>query len=370
MRDLAYIAKIEKLEPIKDKDRIELATVANWEVIVGKGEYKVGDLVVYVEYDTVLPVKPEFEFLRKRCYSKLYDGFRIRNMSMAGVFSQGIVFPLSILPKSVKIEEGRNVAKELEIVRYDPEEIRENRMIHNSKPKNPLMRFKWFRKLRNKYFGKTSSYPSTVKKSDETNIQKLFNAYKENYNDVKFYATEKVEGQAATYVLKRGRFHVYSHNKSVRNDGKNNWSATAKLYDIEKKLRQYKRKHGVELAIQGEIAGPGIQKNIYGFDTFRFFVYKITNVKTGEAYNFVDLVNLIVKLDLFLCPLVYTSIYLNAFETVQEILEHSNGDSVLRKDKKIPREGLVWRAVEDQNIGFKAKSPVYLAAWDKKDKTE
>ena len=48
MRELAKISTIQNLEPIKGKDRIELATVENYPVIIQKGIYKEGDLVVYI----------------------------------------------------------------------------------------------------------------------------------------------------------------------------------------------------------------------------------------------------------------------------------------------------------------------------------
>ena len=85
MRQLASVKKIASLNPIPGKDRIELATVDGWTVIVKKGEFWVDGPCVYVEIDSVLPDKPEFEFLRPK-------DFRIRTMKMAGVISQGICF--------------------------------------------------------------------------------------------------------------------------------------------------------------------------------------------------------------------------------------------------------------------------------------
>lgn len=46
MRKFATIRKISSLTPIKDADRIEVATVDGWKVVVQKGLHKVGDLVV------------------------------------------------------------------------------------------------------------------------------------------------------------------------------------------------------------------------------------------------------------------------------------------------------------------------------------
>lgn len=41
---LASVQKVVKLEPIEGADLIEKATVLGWEIVVKKGEYKVGDL--------------------------------------------------------------------------------------------------------------------------------------------------------------------------------------------------------------------------------------------------------------------------------------------------------------------------------------
>jgi tRNA-binding EMAP/Myf-like protein len=370
MRDLAYIAKIEKLEPIQDKDRIELATIAGWNVIVGKNEFKEGELVVYCEYDTVLPIKPEFEFLRKRCYSSLYNGFRIRNMKMAGVFSQGIVFPVSILPKDFKIKEGQVVAEILGIEKYDPEAKKELNSIQkkNNKVLKFFMKNKTFRKVWVKTHTKPKKeYPKTVAKSNETNIQKLFNEYKEKYNENLFYLTEKLEGQAATFLLKKGKYRFFSHNIEVTKAGNTNWKKTSNKYKIEKLLKKYKKKYKINLAIQGEIVGPGIQKNIYKLNDLDMFIYKIINVKTGEAFDFLSMKEITEELGLKIVPFIEIKTLEN-FNSIDEILEYSNGKSLL--NNKVKREGIVWRSVKDQSIGFKAKSPEYLAWWSKNETTE
>ena len=62
MRKLATIQKITNLQPIEGADRIEVAQIEGWHVVVRKGEFKVNDLCVYCEIDSVLPELPEFEF--------------------------------------------------------------------------------------------------------------------------------------------------------------------------------------------------------------------------------------------------------------------------------------------------------------------
>ena len=164
MRDLAKIAVIQTLRPIEGKDRIELATVENYPVIVGKNEFQVGDLVVFCEYDTILPVRPEFEFLRKRCWSEGFQGFRIKNMKMSGEYSSGIVFNTSILPESTKVKEGVDVTEILGVQKYDVEELKE-RATSSTKKRSRfmkmLLRYSFFRKL---FLKKrvNKNYPATV----------------------------------------------------------------------------------------------------------------------------------------------------------------------------------------------------------------
>jgi len=355
-RDLAIVTRVQKIEPIPNYDRVVKATIENYPVIVQKDQFKEGDLCVYVREDSLLPVKPEFEFLRKNSYSKLYNGFRIRNMKMCGMYSSGIAFSLSILPEGFQPEEGDDVTDLLEVRKYDPEELQEMVQVQN-KVKNQillfLMRFKWFRKLYAKLFGKkVRQYPETVQKSDETNIEKLFNSYKTQRPDEEFYVTEKMEGSAGAWMLygKRRKYLVFSHNAICSSKDNNTWAKVGRMYNLEKILRSEKR----NLCIQGEVCGPNIQKNIYGFDDLRLFVYKVTDVDTGEALNYRDLVNFCSKHDLDMVPVLYENRLL--LDTLDDMLKDCEGKSVLAD---VPREGLVWRSMIDQNIGFKCKSRAY-----------
>jgi RNA ligase (TIGR02306 family) len=96
-RQLATIATIDRILPHPNADSLELATVRGWQICVKKGEFfekPLGctpGLCVYVEIDSVLPERPEFEFMRDR-------KFRVKTIRLRGELSQGICFPLSILP--------------------------------------------------------------------------------------------------------------------------------------------------------------------------------------------------------------------------------------------------------------------------------
>src|SRR3954469_22798694 len=106
MRTLASIQTVNAAEPIPNADAIERIRVLGWWVVVKKGEFKPGDKLVYCEIDSLLPERPEFEFLRLSSFkpAQLDDagetilpaGFRIKTVKLRGQVSQGICFPLSI----------------------------------------------------------------------------------------------------------------------------------------------------------------------------------------------------------------------------------------------------------------------------------
>ena len=109
MRKLASIQVITDMHPIEGKDRIALATVEGWHVIVQKSDFKIGDKCVFIEIDSVLPEKPWFEFLRPR-------KFKIKTLKMSNTVSQGIAFPLSIFENYgnvIKNEDGEIIGVDI-----------------------------------------------------------------------------------------------------------------------------------------------------------------------------------------------------------------------------------------------------------------
>src|SRR5215468_428995 len=106
MRKLANIQVVNAAEPIPNADAIEKIRVLGWWVVVKKGEFRPGDRVVYCEIDSLLPERPEFEFLRTSSFkpARMDDvgtllqpaGFRVKTVRLRGQVSQGICFPLSI----------------------------------------------------------------------------------------------------------------------------------------------------------------------------------------------------------------------------------------------------------------------------------
>lgn len=170
MRKLASIQKISAIDPIPGKDKIELATVLGWKIIVRKGEFAVGDLCVFCEIDSVLPEKPEFEFLRSK-------KFRIKTMKLGSAYSQGICFGLDILPPKKHGEPyvlDEDVTAVIGVTQYEPTMDKEpDELVSKQAKKYPkwLLRFAWFRKLVGIGKPKKSGFPSFIKRTDECRLQ-------------------------------------------------------------------------------------------------------------------------------------------------------------------------------------------------------
>ena len=96
MRKLASIQRIISIRPIPGADKVECISVLGWECVARKGEFSVGELVVYIEVDSIMPQKPEFEFLRER-------KFRVRTIRLRKQISQGLCLSLSIFENYGKL---------------------------------------------------------------------------------------------------------------------------------------------------------------------------------------------------------------------------------------------------------------------------
>lgn len=345
MHDLIVIGKIQSIKPIEGKDRIVLARVCNYDSIIAKDEFKEGDLVVYCTYDTCLPVKSEFEFLRKRCYNAKLDMFRIRPMKMGGVISEGLVLPLSILPEG-NYKEGQNVTNLIGAKNYEDLTSTEVNGAAAKKPKW-WMRYKILRRIFGKKAKKEFTYPCP--KSDEENIEKVWDGVKGSTET--FYRSLKYEGSASTYYVHNKKLYCFSHN--FYNDG-GCWGEVAKIYDLKNGLIRLNKKFNTEVAIQGEICGPGIQKNIYEFNNYKFFLYGAYDTKTGRRMNIDELHEIARILGVPEVKYIEPS---KILKSVDEMLADATRPSEI--NPKLPyEEGIVWRNYTG-SIHFKCKSRPY-----------
>ncbi|MEF9984535.1 MAG: RNA ligase family protein [Oscillospiraceae bacterium] len=357
MRRLATIRTISAITPIENADAIEKALVDGWEVVIAKKDnFKVGDKIVYIEIDSIVPDRPEFEFLRDR-------KFRVRTIKLRKQISQGLIMPMSILPKgNYKIDD--DVTDIIGVKKYDPEGDAEAKLLTDkaSKNKNPmikfLLRFKWFRHIYIK--PKKGGYPAWIVKTDEERIQNktaMFNQEKEI--GTKFMVTEKVDGQSATYFLekigKKYHFGVCSRNVNLTNDtshGGSYW-AVARQYNIESVLRDIIG-DADRVVLQGENLGDGIQGNKYKIKGYEFRAFNL--IFPNKKINTVEMGKILEPYGIKTVPVLDTAFELK--NSISEVVDYVKGKSTLLDAK---REGCVFRNY-DKDISFKCINPEFLLA--------
>lgn len=362
MRRLATIRTISDIRPIPGADRIEVAQVDGWECVVQKGEFAVGQHIVYIEVDSIVPDRPEFEFLRDR-------KFRVRTIKLRKQVSQGLVLPMSILPPGTYALD-MDVTEILGIKKYDPQAEQErqllacaddNRVKQHGKLFQFMMRFRWFRKC----FGpkpKKKGFPAWIVKTDEERIQNKTTMFEnEKKNGTRFMVTEKIDGQSATYFLekigrKKYEFGVCSRNIRLgKPDNSSYWSIAAK-YDIKSVLMQLIGDHD-RIVLQGEIIGPGIQKNKYRVNGYDFYAFNL--IFPDHKCDTREIARLLQPFSIKAVPVLEEGKVLP--ETIADLVEYAKGTSTLLAGQK--REGVVMRSY-DPDISFKVINPDFLLAND------
>ncbi len=330
MRKLASIQKIKKIESIKDADSIEMATVLGWQLVVKKGEFKEGDLCVYCEIDSLMPEdRQEFAFLQSR-------KMRIKTIKLRGQISQGICFPLSIIPEGTDIEEGKDITEILGITKYEP-----------AMPACLLAKAK-------------GRFPSFIPKTDETRVQVLQELLDE-HKKTRCYITEKLDGSSVTYFIKDGEFGVCSRNLELIEDVKNSFWEVARILGIENKLRNLNG----NFAIQGELVGEGIQKNTLALKGQNVYIFNFFDIDKYKYYDYKEFTEIIKKLNLQTVPIIEDNYELE--NDIEKLVNKSIKRSAI--NKKAWSEGIVIRPLKEKRypggrLSFKAVNPKFLLKYE------
>lgn len=355
-RRLATVRRIDAISPIDGSDFLELLTVDGWNAVVPKSDnHAVGDLVVYCETDSFLPIWPEFAFLEKSSLRKMQTaegnrtGYRLRTIKLRGQISEGLVIPLvkpspvgeiENNPWYIKIEsqnifepvfEGDEVTEILGIIKWEPP-------IHPS--------------LAGKARG---NFPSFLVKTDSERIENFIKDFNHHYRNHTWEVTTKLDGSSFTAYLNGGTFGVCSRNLDlVETEGNSFWIA-ARKNELEKKMAVTGNIFGIpNLAIQAELMGPGVQGNREGFPDFDIYVFDIYDIEGHTKIDAEKRHKMVKFMGLNHVPF-HGFVKLDHMQTAKEFLEMAEGPSINHS----VREGLVFKSVDDPNVNFKAISNTF-----------
>lgn len=299
-RKLVSIQTIDAIEPIVGADNIMKARVMGWDVVVKKDEFVPGAPCVFFEIDSVLPAEPWAEFLRAR-------GFRVKTARLRGVLSQGLALPVSILAGEVPAV-GTDVRERLGVVKYEPVTTSQD---------------------------VSGPFPAEVPKTDELRLQSAL-AVLDELRGRDFYVTTKLDGMSATYHrAPDGAFVACSRNWALAKGPSPIWRVAEQLGLPERLPPGF--------AVQGELCGPGIQKNRLGLAAPTLFAFSVFEVSAGRFLDHAAMVTWCAELGVATVPVerVVTGDAAATFEhSLESWLEQARG---LYPGTRNRKEGIVVR---------------------------
>ena len=375
-RELAYVVKVGKVEPIEGYDRVEFAHVNGWGCVVPKGSFKEGDLGVYFEIDSRCPAVEPFLFLEKRNY-------RIKTQKMCKRVSQGLLMPFSDFGwEDGKYAEGDFLTKELGITYYEVEDnarkansvdkykkmAQRNGKLFRHQPFRWLMRREWGKKLLFVFLGKKrdkkTGWPVWVKKTDEERIECIPSML---LDKSPWVASEKIDGTSTTFTMKRkmfGRYDFYVCSRNVVFDkpekecfyDTNVYLEMAEKYDIERKMAKMLKMfpEAEWITLQGETYGGNIQKRDYSTNEHRFAGFNFITSNEGR-WNSVRAAKFMAEFNIPWVPILNENYILP--DTIEDLRAyvHSEPSTV----DGIIKEGIVFRS-QDGSKSFKCVDPEFL----------
>lgn len=380
-RALAYIQHVTSIRPIDGADNIEQCNVLGWNLICKKGEFHEGDPCVYIEIDSKVPEREEFEFLRAK-------GFKVKTMKLGkfNCISQGLAMPQSAFKELAGLSEGTDVTDILGI-KYSVQEdnARKSNGDPNAKYKSMaarhqkifkkkwarwMMRRSWGRKVMFFFFGKKKDnprgFPSFVSKTDEERVENQ----PWRIGDGKTYiATEKLDGTSCTYALERkgrNKFEFYVCSRNVRQQDEKQecyhdhniyWDLAFK-YNIEQHLKDFLNQFPQIkwVCIQGEGVG-SVQGNPLKLKEDDLYVFNFKDSESGR-YNSIAGRAIIEKMGMKWVPILGK---VQMPDTMEELKALATGKSKVNPD--VMREGIVYRSL-DGSDSFKNVSREYLLKYN------
>ncbi len=358
MRKLVTIRKIDAIDSIPDADAIDVATLDGWKVVVRKGEFKVGQYVFFFEIDSVLPLKEQFEFLRKGCYVKndFVEGFRLKTVKLRKQVSQGLILPL--IDFGYWIEFGDTLWWEDKPTILDtPEKILDADFAEEF----GVVKWEPYMPPQLAGFAK-GNFPSQIMKTDQERAQNLKGYIFRDWVDHKWEVTLKLDGSSMTAYNLEGNIGVCSRNLDLKTGDENKDNTFVKLLH-DTGLGEFLATYGLDIAIQGEAMGEGIQGNrekIKGHELYVFNMQEILGRKffAPEARDAVMKFMIGKGVNIKHVPILHFDVTLAdlGITNFEELLSFAEGPSINHPI----REGLVFKSLDDPNISFKIISTKFL----------
>ncbi len=355
------VCTIDEILPHPNADRLQLAKVKGWQCVIPLDKFKVGDVVVYIPVDSILPVELEAKLFPIDSKIKL-SGSRIRAIKIRQLVSQGMVETLENVgftgPWSKYELIGQDISKDLGITKYEPPVPEFQKGSGQGGPaskKNKNSNFKVYTK-----FPRMQNYPNMFTPDEIVVVTEKIHGTNFRAGWVPFEPTNwwkkflKFIGMAPKWQFVYGSHYVQISEKFLY-DGfydKNVYAEQVKAYDLDKRIKKGQ-------VIYGEIYGSGIQKNYsYGMKDKRDLVI-FDIMQDGKYLSYDDFKREANEMYIKTCPELYKGPIKDA--NIDSLMQ---GDSIMAPVQKV-REGCVVKPLnENSETGFrkgvKVINPEYL----------
>jgi RNA ligase (TIGR02306 family) len=365
-RKLVTVRQVSAVNPIEGADSIERITIEGWNVVSQKGNYQQGDFAVYFEIDSFLPDGDErWQDLVDKA-GREYEGkrgHRLRTIKLRGQVSQGFSIPLRKFPEIARhiistIPDFGTCADLNDVVAKAGEHLT---AIREQDFAELLGVVKWEPPIPPQLVGQVKGmFPSFIRKTDQERVQNMPNVV--NDNEAEYEVTMKLDGSSLTIYHFNGEVGVCSRNLElkVNEDNKDNTLIkTATTTGVLNMLQNL----GRNIAIQGELMGPGIQGNRENLKDFEFHVFDIFDIDRQEymapeaRWQLFEIIthNFQMGKNFKHVPILEQEFKIPAGTTIEDLLAKAEGPSITHPI----REGLVYKRM-DGLFSFKTISNKFL----------
>lgn len=332
-RKMATIRSISEIKSHLNADNLEIAIVDGWQCVVKKGQFKSSQPIIYFEIDSWIPTEVAPFLTKASKEPKEYLGIkgeRLRTAKLRGELSQGLILPIGTIHGSPPLDIGENVSYILNIE-------------------------KWERPINHNLAGfAKGNFPEFIRKTDQERIQNIFHKLTQDQIEDTYEVTLKMDGSSCTFYHNNGVTGVCSRNLELKTDESNADNSFVRMFnslELDGKLKDL----GLNIAIQGELWGVGINGNWEKANCHHYDVFDIFDIDNQKYLDDVSRKNICDTLNIFHVQ-VEDFHKLTQFESVDSFLKYAERPSLVNK----VAEGVVFKSLKNPEFSFKVVSSSYL----------
>jgi RNA ligase (TIGR02306 family) len=306
-------------------DSLDICTVLGYEVITKLGQYKIGEKIVFIQPDSVLPDKPWASFYKSK-------SSRVRAIKLRGSWSMGVIESFASLDLDSSIyNEGDDLTEITGVYKFESPQPNDN--------------------------SARSLLPFGIPKTDEDRWQSISKHLP--FGEL-VDVTLKLDGQSASYFVKieDGKVvdkGILGRTLCFKSETENNYTRQDKRYGILEKLEKYCLENNISICLRGESHGSNIQNFSHNphaklpLDIAFFSVFLIDEKKYARKGHELYFIDFCKELNLPTVPIIESNVLLT-----QELI--NKYDNILTEINGKPFEGVVMNHYEDS---FKVISKKY-----------